>query len=90
MPHGKRFTEHVELFKMHKAGLVGFSRMLESIEQSGYPIAVSRLNLKPRPGEPDSYDVEMGVSTFERKADVAKTDKTAKPESSADAGTEGL
>jgi general secretion pathway protein M len=89
VPHGKKFTEHVEVFRMNKAGLVGISKMLETLETAGYPVAVSRLNIKPRQGEADSYDVEMGVSTFERKPDVVKGDKST-PHSgvSADASAE--
>ena len=38
----------------------GLSRdFLESIETSGYPVAVSRLDIRKRTGEPDSYDVEV-------------------------------
>jgi general secretion pathway protein M len=66
---------------MHKVGLLGLLRMFEKIEQSGYPVAITRLNLKPRAGEPDSYEVELGVSAYDRKPDV-KDAKTS-PASSA-------
>ena len=88
VPHGKKFTEHVEVFRMNKAGLVGISKMLETLETAGYPVAVSRLNIKPRQGEADSYDVEMGVSTFERKPDAVKGDKSAKADASAEPSSE--
>jgi general secretion pathway protein M len=74
VPRGKKFTEHVQLLHMHKVGLLGLSKMLEKLETGGYPLAVTRLNVKPRAGEQDSYDVELGISTYERKADTGKKD----------------
>ncbi|MFO0619025.1 MAG: hypothetical protein U0414_40930 [Polyangiaceae bacterium] len=82
VPRGKKFTEHVQLLHMHKVGLLALSKMLEKLESGGYPLAVTRLNIKPRAGEPDSYDVELGISTYERKADSNKKD--AAPAGSAD------
>ena len=69
IPHGKRYTERVTVVKMHKIGLLNLVKMLEKIEQSGFPVAITRLNIKPRSGEPDSYEVELGVSAFDRKVD---------------------
>jgi general secretion pathway protein M len=69
VPHGKRYTEKVTVVKMNKIGMLPLAKMLEQIETSGYPLSISKLNLKPRAGEPDSYQVELGVSAFERKPD---------------------
>ncbi|WP_437734159.1 type II secretion system protein GspM [Sorangium sp. So ce1335] len=69
VPHGKKYTERVTVVKMHKIGMLGLAKMLERIESSGHPVAVTRLNIKPRAGEPDSYEVELGVSAFDRKGD---------------------
>ena len=82
VPHGKKFVEHLQTIKVRKVGLLPLSKMLERVESGGYPVAVSRLNIKPRSGEPDSYDAEIGVSSFERKPD-AKTGDKAKPDSTA-------
>lgn len=71
MQHGKRYSERVTTVKIHKIGMLALSKTLEKIEQSGYPLSVTRLNVKPRVGEPDSYEVELGVSAFDRSADVA-------------------
>lgn len=85
VPHGKQFVEHLQTIKLHKVGLMALSKMLERVESGALPVAVTRLNIKPRSGEPDSYDVELGVSTFERKAEAkaagAKPDSSAKPDS---------
>jgi general secretion pathway protein M len=82
VPHGKRYTEKVTVVKLHKVGMLALTKTLEKIEQSGYPVAVTRLNIKPRSGEPDSYEVELGVSAFDRKPDAAPS---ASPSASASA-----
>ncbi|WP_437689463.1 hypothetical protein [Sorangium sp. So ce176] len=69
VPHGKKYTERVTVVKMHRIGMLGLAKMLERVESSGHPVAVTRLNLKPRAGEPDSYEVELGISAFDRKGD---------------------
>lgn len=69
-PHGKRYTERTTVVKIHKAGMLAVAKTLEKVEQSGYPVAVTRLNIKPRAGEPDSYEVELGVSAYDRKPDA--------------------
>jgi general secretion pathway protein M len=70
VPHGKRYTERSTKVRIHKVGMRALAETLEKIEQSGYPVAVTRLNIKPRIGEPDSYEVELVVSAFDRKADA--------------------
>jgi general secretion pathway protein M len=70
LPHGKRYSERNTTVKVHKIGMLALAKTLEKIEQSGYPVAVTRLSLKPRSGEPDSYEVELGVSAFDRSADA--------------------
>ncbi len=69
-PHGKRYTERMTVVKMHKVGMLPLAKMLEKIETSGYAVVVSKLNIKPRAGEADSYEVELGVSAFDRKPDA--------------------
>jgi general secretion pathway protein M len=70
VPHGKRYTERTTKVKIHKIGMLPLAKTLEKIEQSGYPVVISRLNIKPRTGDPDSYEVELGVSAFDRKPDA--------------------
>lgn len=82
-PHGKRYTERMTVVKMHKVGMLNLAKTLEHIEESGYPVSVSKLNLKPRAGEPDSYEVELGVSAFDRKPDAPAGAGSANPAASA-------
>lgn len=82
-PHGKRYSERMTVVKMHKVGMMNLAKTLEKIEQSGYPVAITKLNLKPRAGEPDSYEVDLGVSAFDRKPDAPASAATATPATSA-------
>jgi general secretion pathway protein M len=66
VPHGKRYVEHGTSIHLKKTGLLGLSKFLETIEQSGFPIVVSRLGVRKRSAEPDSYDVEVAVSSYDR------------------------
>ncbi len=66
VPHGKRYVEHGTTIHVKKAGMLPMSKFLESIEQSGFPVMVSRLSIRKRSAEPDSYDVEVGVSSYDR------------------------
>jgi general secretion pathway protein M len=65
-PHGKRFTERLTTVHLKKAGMLPISKFLEAIEQSGYPMMVSQIDLRKRAGEPDSYDVEITISAFDK------------------------
>jgi len=80
-PHGKRYVEHGTNVRLKKTGMLALARFLESIEKSGYPVAVTRLNIRKRSGELDSYDVEVGVSSYDRlqAAPAAPAAGSAKP-----------
>jgi general secretion pathway protein M len=78
LPVGKHFTERSTTIHLRKAGMLAIARFMESIEQSGTPVEIDRLNLRKRTGEQDSYDVELGVAAFDRNAKAAgKNDKDA-------------
>ncbi len=66
VPHGKRYVERNTVIHLKKSGMGPIAKFLEAIEKSGYPVAISRLNIRKRAGEPDSYDVEVGVSAYDR------------------------
>jgi len=71
IPHGKRYTERSTVVRLRKSGMLQLARVLEQIEQQRMPIAITRLNVRRRGGERDSYDVELGVSAFDR-SDTSK------------------
>jgi general secretion pathway protein M len=66
VPHGKRYTEHGTNIHLKKTGMLPLAVFLEAIEKSGYPIAITRLDIRKRSGENDSYDVEVGASSYDR------------------------
>jgi general secretion pathway protein M len=63
---GKRFSERQTTVHLKKSGMLAISKFLESIEQSGYPIMVSQIDLRKRAGEPDTYDIEVTISAFDK------------------------
>jgi len=67
LPHGKKFTERSTLVKLHKVNLLPFVKMMEAIAKSPHPIAVNKLSIKPRSGEPDQYEIELALSAYDRK-----------------------
>ncbi len=73
IPHGKRYEEHGTNVRLKKTGMLALARFLESLERSGYPLAVTRLNIRKRSAEPDAYDVELGVASYDR-TEVATPD----------------
>jgi general secretion pathway protein M len=84
VPHGKRFTERATKISLRKVGMLKLVKLMERIETSGHPMLMSSLNIRKRAVEPDSFDVEMVVSAFDRKApEPKKADE--KPADGADA-----
>jgi general secretion pathway protein M len=71
VPHGKRYEEKSTKINLRKVGMLKVARLMERIEQSGHPLSISQLTIRKRGLEPDSYDVDMVVSAFERKVDKA-------------------
>jgi general secretion pathway protein M len=66
VPHGKRYNERTTVGRLRKTTMLQLAKMLEQLEQLHMPVYVSRLNIRRRGGERDSYDVELGVSAFDR------------------------
>ena len=66
VPHGKKYVERNTVIHLKKSGMAAIAKFLEAIEKSNFPVSVSRLNIRKRAGEPDSYDVEVGVSAYDR------------------------
>jgi general secretion pathway protein M len=80
VPHGKRYVEHGTNIHLKKTGMLALARFLEALEKSGYPVAVNRLGIRKRSGENDSYDVEVGVSSYDRtETPAAAPTGSAKP-----------
>ena len=66
VPIGKRYVERGTTLRLRKVAGYPLVKFLEGIETSGHPVAVTRLNLRKRAGEHDAFDVEVGVSAYDR------------------------
>jgi len=87
--HGKRYEEKSTKIMLRRVGMLKVVKLMEHIEQSGHPVSISQLNIRKRGMEPDSFDVDMVVSAFERKPDKAAPAKPkAKDEAPAEAAKE--
>jgi general secretion pathway protein M len=81
--HGKQYVERHTIIHLKNGGMGPIAKFLESIEKSEYPVSVTRLSIRKRAGEADSYGpVEIGVSAFDRNAPVS----SPSPAGSASAG----
>lgn len=65
-PIGKRYVERSIQIRLRKVNGLPLLRFLEKIEQSGYPLAITRFNLRKRGADRDTFDVEMIVSAYDR------------------------
>jgi general secretion pathway protein M len=77
LPIGKQFTQKETVVHLKKANMLAIAKLLEGFERSGNPIIVSRLNIRKRSAEPDSWDVELGISAFERQEQKAPAPKAS-------------
>jgi general secretion pathway protein M len=69
VPHGKRYEERSTKIVLRKVGMLKLAQFMEKIAQSGHPIAITQLAIRKRSIEPDSYDADLTVSAFDRKAE---------------------
>ena len=67
VPHGKRFEERSTRIQLRKVGMANLARFMESVEKSQFPIIFSRVDIRKRLSESDSYDVEVIASAYDRK-----------------------
>ena len=80
MKHGKKFEERSTKIVLQKVGMKNFSMFLEGVENAGYPVRVSSLDLRKRATEPDSYDISLTVSAYDRKEPEKKPAEAASAE----------
>ncbi len=72
--HGKQYVERNTVIRLKNSGMLPIAAFLESIAKSEHPVSVTRLSIRKRTGEADSYGpIEIGVSAFDRTATAAAT-----------------
>lgn len=86
VPHGKRYEERAVRLQLRKVGLANLARFMEKIEAAGYPVVISKLNIRKRISEPDSYDVELIVSAYDRK-ELPKSEAASEAGKAAETGS---
>jgi general secretion pathway protein M len=79
VPHGKRYSERSTKITLRKVGMLKLAKLMEKIETSGHPVSISALDIRKRVSEPDSFDVDMVVSAFDRKAPEPKKAEETPP-----------
>ena len=72
VPHGKRFTERSTKITLRDVGMLKIAKLMEDIAQSGYPVSISKMNIRKRGTQTDSFNVQMVVSAFDREAPPEK------------------
>jgi hypothetical protein len=80
--HGKKFHERSTKIVLQKVGMKNFSTFLEAVENAGYPVRVSSLDIRKRATEPDSYDISLTVSAFDRREPEKKPAEASSAEPS--------
>jgi hypothetical protein len=86
---GKNFIERSVEIRLRKIGLSPLTEFMVDVESSPYPVAITKLRVRRRVGESDSYDVEMIVSTYDWLL-AGKNDKrgrVVRPGAASKAGT---
>jgi general secretion pathway protein M len=83
---GDTHVQRTTVVKMRKINLKPLVQMLEKIERSGHPVSISLLTIKKRATGPDLYEVQLGVSAFDKKGSKPADD--AKPKKKRDKETE--
>jgi general secretion pathway protein M len=70
VPRGKLYTERATKLSIQKTGLKALAQFLEKIDTSGYPVAITGLDLTKRI-EPDAYTVNLTISAYDRVEQAA-------------------
>lgn len=65
VPRGKTFKERSTHIRLNRVGMYELSNFMEKIAQSGYPVSITKLDIRKRDTKPDQYDAEMEISAFD-------------------------
>jgi hypothetical protein len=85
LANGKRYEERPTAISFRKVDLLSLVKFMERVSGGTEPIGITKLNVRKRGTEPDSYDVQMTVSAYHRLAPKVepKADKADKAEEEA-------
>lgn len=84
VPHGKEYEERATEISLKKVGMRKLVLFMEKVAQAPFPLSITRLSIRKRGAEADSWDVQMTLSAYHRtvidkpeKPKAAATDKAA-------------
>lgn len=83
-PAGKKYEERSTEFSVKKVGMRNLVLFMEKIAKLPHPVSITKLNIRKRGAEPDSWDASMTVSSYHR----VEPEKKAKPVADDDEGAE--
>lgn len=73
VPIGKEYEERATEISIKKTGMKKLVLFMEKIAQAPFPVSITRLNVRKRGSDPDSWDVSMTVSSYHRIATEKKS-----------------
>jgi general secretion pathway protein M len=73
--HGKRYEERSTSISLRKVGLLSLVKFMERVSGTPDPISITKLNVRKRGGEPDTYDVQLTVAAYHRLQSKAKAEE---------------
>jgi hypothetical protein len=73
--HGKRYEERSTAISFRKTGLLALVKFMERVSGGADPISITKLNIRKRPTEPDTYDVQMTVTAYHRLQPQVKVEE---------------
>lgn len=88
VPHGKRFSERSTKITLRDVGMLKIAELMQGVAQSGFPVSISRINIRKKASPPDSYNVQLEVSAFDRKAAEEKPEAAAGEEAAGEEADE--
>jgi general secretion pathway protein M len=71
LPHAGDYEERRTKITLRQVGLLGLGKFMEGVENAGHPVSIGRLDIRKLGNKPDTYNVEMIVSAFDRNVDDA-------------------
>ncbi len=66
VPHGKTYEERATDISMKRVPMRPLVLFMEEIARASFPVSITKLTIRQRGAETDSWDVSMTVSAFHR------------------------
>lgn len=80
VPIGKKYEERSTEISLKKVGMRNLVLFMEKIAKLSYPVSITKLNIRKRAVEPDSWDASMTISSYHRVQTEKKSKKPSDDE----------